>query len=335
MREHKVLWYKSGKLEEYYKPNRKGTWEGYAYLEEMLTKMTMTYEDDNGVVTTFITRLDEYTEIPQQTTGLQAYSCLQKFVKTPTVFPTYIQFSARAINDTNPYYHGKRVHAYYYDINSAYANVMANYRFPDTSVTPTSGYVSEGEIGFSSDGELCFEGDFATYIFPLTQDHPYEKFARYYYDKKANAKTPEEKRKAKETLNFSVGFLQNRNPFIRAFIVNMCNKIINDIVEDKVGVKNWILSNTDCIISTVPIPSLKIGTGLGEWKYKEGTVAVLGTNRYQWDYEIPTYSGCPKGWWKKDYPGQFDILEVPLPSEGNYYYFNVEKGEIEENEWAG
>ena len=101
MREHKVLWYKSGKLESCYKPDRRSTWEGYAYLEETLTKMFMTYEDDNGVITTYISRLDEYEEIPQQTTGLQAYSCLQKFVKTPTVFPTYIQFSARAINDTN------------------------------------------------------------------------------------------------------------------------------------------------------------------------------------------------------------------------------------------
>ena len=263
------------------------------------------------------TRLDEEDFIPSQISPKQAYANMKKFVKFPEV---KAPFSASPYNTYNEIYDGKRVYAYYYDMNSAYANVMANYRFPDTRFMEFQREVGDDEIGFDFEGELRFAGEYAQYVFPLTKDKPFERFARYYYNLKKNAKDNYERSKYKEQLNVPVGLLQRHNPFLRAYIVNMCSKIMTDIVEP-LG-DDWILSNTDSIISRVPL-DLKIGNDIGEWKFKEGNIAVF-KSCYQWEKEKPKYKGVPSGWFKEG----FDILTDELPEQGNIYNFDYDKGDF-------
>ena len=53
---------------------------------------------------------------------------------------------------------------------------------------------------------------------------------------------------------------------------------------------------------------------------------MVGSN-YQWNYEVPTYRGIPKGWWAQN-GKEFDLLKVEIPQGGNIYHFDEDKKEI-------
>lgn len=267
-----------------------------------------------GKVITYILRLDGEDATVSEVNGFEAWRIGQRYYKAPEM--SIRPFSAKPLLYYNKEYEKKRIHAYMYDINSAYATVMSEYRFPDTSVEPEAKKVCKDEIGFDGDGNLVHEGKFAYWVFPLMES-PYKKFVEVWYNRKKNATTAKEKAKAKSVLNYYVGMLQKHNCFLRAYIVNSCSELVRSLMDD-----NTLMSNTDSIVSLKPLP-LKIGKELGEWKFEEGAIAYIGNN-YQWNDDMPKYRGVPRGWFKKG----FDILKDKAPSFGNIYKLDKDKFKV-------
>lgn len=289
----------------------------------------------NGTLTKYQFNLDGEDK-PQYITGGEAYRILKKWVpQLPDLRKKefYKKFYKNNISEIgtiaaelgfNPQYSGTRFQKCYgYDLNSAWPYFMTQ-PMPDTNINPrTMGFVEEGEIGFTSalDGwELNYIGERADYIFPLIES-PFKDFVKYYYDIKKNTKNQEEKIKAKEILNYSIGYLQKVNPFIRATVIGRANQYIHSLIYENRQLKSNVLQwNTDSIISTCELPELRISEELGDWKLQHvGNFAYKGY-AYQWNYEVPTQRGISKGWFKERYPNGFDVLKDKLPtSEDNIY----------------
>lgn len=306
-------------------PKPKGQTFGIrAYLEDGMVKVKLSYKKGTQACT-YIFRKDTEKDL-QETNGMIAYRTLVRYYKVPDLRNNNYYRKALGFNEEsgkfllsapihyymNPLYQGIRIEAVGYDINSSYSSAMLN-EMPDTSVNSRQGYVKADEIGFreNSDGKLVpvFEGHYAMWVFPKMPS-PFTKFVETWYGKKKNAKTPEEKEKAKETLNFCVGYLQKVNPFLRATILYHANKVVEDLQDE-----NTLYSNTDSIVSLIPRDDIKVGTNIGEFKVEhDGSFAYVGFN-YQWDYERPSYRGIPKSW----FPEHYDILTDGIPSNGNIY----------------
>lgn len=232
--------------------------------------------------------------------------------------------SAKPILYNNKKYNKTRNYAYGYDINSSYPYAMIQ-DMPDTTVKPKM-YVKLGanELGFYIDnGELiCTEeiGKLCDFVFPRIES-PFKRFVEVWYNRKKNAKTKKDKMKAKEILNFSIGYLQKVNPFIRARIISFANKVISDLIDE-----NTLLCSTDSIISLIERKDINIGVELGQFKEeKQGLFAYKDMN-YQWNLETPKYRGVSKNWFK---PG-WDILVDKTPITGNVVNFNPTTGLFEE-----
>ena len=285
-----------------------------ALLEIAVIRIRLTYKYGD-IVTTYECRLDGERET-KHISGKEAYRIMQLYYKIPK---KKANFSASPFMYFNPEYEGKRIYAYSYDINSAYAHVLKNgVCFPDTSISSHCGSVKNNEIGFDFNGNLIYNG-LAPIIFP-TIESPFKKFVDKYFNLKHNSNNLAEREKAKNVLNFGVGYWQHVNPYLRSYVVNGCNDYIKSLIDN-----NTIYANTDNIVSLVPRPDLKIGDNLGEWKYKEGYFAYVGYN-YQWNNEIPIYRRIPKTWFKKGW----DILKDKPPKHGNVYYFDKEELQIKE-----
>ena len=220
---------------------------------------------------------------------------------------------------TNNRYHD----CYGYDINSAFTFAMLN-DMPDTSKHPREfDYVKDGEIGFDYDDDGNFtcltKGHYARFIYPLMPT-PFKRFADVWYNKKKNAKTPEDKQKAKNILTHSVGYLQRKNPFLRAAIIYYSNQYIQSFIDE-----NTLYWNTDSIVSKTRREDIEknIGTELGQWKLEHtGDFAYKGLN-YQWNKDVPPIRGIPKKWFAQG----FDILKDEVPSQGNIYELDETKAD--------
>ena len=295
-----------------------------AFIEDKLVEFRLTYKKGSKV-TTYVVRKDMSIK-KQETTGLKAYAIGQRYFKTPDMTQICsrsaryswamkkFMFSAKPILWKNDKYEGKWVKAYSYDINSSYSFAMLK-EMPDTSVPPRSGTVKKGEVGFKEDSKgnfiPVFEGKYSFWIFPLVPS-PFQKFVKVWYDKKNNAKSPEEKNKAKETMNYYVGYLQKKNPFMRAMILYHANKYIASFMDS-----NTIYCNTDSLVSLVERTDLVVGVGLGQFKLEKSGEFIFKGFNYQWGGEPPSIRGVPKSWFKKD----FDLAKDPLPKNGNVYEY--------------
>lgn len=309
-----------------YDPNKDVISTLNAYLDEHLVYVYLTYRKGYDVCT-YIFRKDGLEKI-QDTDGVEAFRILNLYYKVPDFkndpnIPAYVDengkekfaYSASPFLYYNPKYEGKRVEAVSYDLNSAYSYAMLQ-DMPDTSVPYKSKKIIEGkEIGFM---EVPTESDpdkmdfipvykgHSDYVFPLMES-PFKKFVENWYKKKKKADT---KMKAKGVLNYSVGYIQKKNPFLRAAIIGKCNEYMKNLIDE-----NTIYCNTDSIVSLVHRDDLNIGDDIGQFKIEnEGKFAFKGFN-YQWNDEIPSYRGIPKAWFKKGW----DILKDPLPKSGNVY----------------
>ena len=199
-------------------------------------------------------------------------------------------------------------------MNSAYSYAMIQ-DMPDTSVPPKAKVIGAGEIGFDVNGNRQTSG-YSIYVFRLIES-PFKKFVQTYYDKKNKAKTKAERRRAKEYLNFCVGFLQNRDPFTRAQIVGLANDLILSLIDE-----NTLYCNTDSIVCLKEREDLKLGDNIGEWKIEHrGDFAYVGFN-YQWNLDKPSIRGKTKSYFKDNW----DILKDELPECNNSYYFDRIKG---------
>lgn len=327
-------------VKEYYtikhedpKPNL----QHYAYIVDKISKIELTFRDCGKSVTYICDKAESAYVHEKQ--GVEAYSTLQKYHKTPHVAnKDEALFSFAGILYSNPKYEGIRQKAYGYDLNSAFNYAMLQPMPKDTERGPINYNkkygvavprdVKSGEIGYTEgiglDGEprwkICLPGESATYIFK-TEESPYRRFVETWYNKKKNAKTMKEKIAAKDMLVMCVGFMQRHNFWIRGAIIGYSNRLIETII--KKYPDNILISNTDSIISNIRIPELeeKIGKEIGQWKFeKTGDFAYIASN-YQWNYDIPTFRGVPKSWFEKGW----DILKDPLPINNNRYDYNSEK----------
>lgn len=227
---------------------------------------------------------------------------------------------------------------YGYDINSAYGNVLRG-KVPDTFNMRKNDVLKENEVGFILNDNLDMVtrvGGYADVVFPLI-DSPYIKFINKFYRLKREAKerelaatteeerktAKEEKRRAKDFLNFAVGCAQNHNPFFRAFVVHSCNKIIKNIIKQhKDDVVYW---NTDSVYSKVELKELELGDDIGQWKLEyQGLFRLKGINYQKVDKKEVCYRGVVKEAFSADY----NLLTDKLPKYKSSIYYDVEKNQL-------
>lgn len=288
--------------------------------------------------------------------GFEAYRTTNRYAHIQTIEKDAPKSEAPVFNDydgkyhigsakpllwKNPAYAGKRVKAYGYDLNSAYAKMLLE-PIPDISTLKKIDVIGENQIGFIErpDGSLDIsftKGKVCDYVCDLMPS-PFGRFVKVWYDRKKKAKDPIEKQKAKDMLNFPIGYTQNTNPFFRACIVGRCNLFMKSLMN-----KNTIYSNTDSIISLVRRPDLEqnLGIEVGQWKLEhinEDFAWDAEKLNYQWSLDIPAYRGIPKQWFKTfeiKNGKPFDILTDNVPASGNIYKFNAETLTIETINYEG
>jgi hypothetical protein len=153
---------------------------------------------------------------------------------------------------------------------------------------------------------------------------------------KAKQENNEElKLKAKAFLNLPIGYSQRYNPFLRAYVVHNCNKVINDLVNAN---KDYCLFwNTDAIFTIKPLDDeLILGENIGEWKKIEGNKLRYKGNTYQIDDNIPVYKGIPKAWFKafeKREGRKFNLFLDKAPERCNKYEFDFKTLKLKEINW--
>ena len=247
--------------------------------------------------------------------------------------------SASPILDYNRKYEKQLLeNCYEYDLNSAYANTLLR-KIPDLenpviAKWPKQIKVNKNEVGFVLDDTLSIvnSGYMADIKFKLI-DTPkkLKDFLIRWYDRKKNS-TGNEKLEAKAMLNLPIGYCQRYNPFLRSYVVNTCNKVIKDIIDE-----NTLFWNTDAIFSKVRRPELEIGNEIGQFKEIKCDKLVYVGNVYQINDEDPTYRGISKTWFKsfeKEYGRKYDLLKDydKTISRINYYDLNWETLKLEVNE---
>lgn len=294
----------------------------------------LTYRKDDKTVT-YSTRLDG--EDPStKITGLLAYQTLCKYYKVPKMDTfewmkknytqsgektkiSWVVCSAIPLLYANPEKSGKEYdHCYGYDMTSAYGWAMLQ-PIPDTAKPPKFyTKVGKDEIGFNLDGTTEYEGGYANIVFPL-MDSPFKRFVEKWFGIKKYG-SPEQSAKAKQMINYAVGYMQRTNPFIRNTIVNRCNDKIHMYMDE-----NTLYCNTDSIVSLTPRKDLPLGDKIGEFHLEhEGSFAYAGMN-YQWNKSLPTYRGVAKKWFEgfeKKHKRKWSILtdEIPTFDDGEYYF---------------
>ena len=247
--------------------------------------------------------------------------------------------SASPILDYNRKYEKQLLeNCYEYDLNSAYANTLLR-KIPDLenpviAKWPDQIKVNKNEVGFILDDTLSIvnSGYMADIKFKLI-DTPkkLKDFLIRWYNRKKNS-TGNEKLEAKAMLNLPIGYCQRYNPFLRSYVVNTCNKVIKDIIDE-----NTLFWNTDAIFSKVRRPELEIGNEIGQFKEIKCDKLVYVGNVYQINDEDPTYRGISKTWFKsfeKEYGRKYDLLKDydKTISRINYYDLNWETLKLEVNE---
>ena len=247
--------------------------------------------------------------------------------------------SASPILDYNRKYEKQLLeNCYEYDLNSAYANTLLR-KIPDLenpviAKWPDQIKVNKNEVGFILDDTLSIvnSGYMADIKFKLI-DTPkkLKDFLIRWYNRKKNS-TGNEKLEAKAMLNLPIGYCQRYNPFLRSYVVNSCNKVIKDLIDE-----NTLFWNTDAIFSKVRRPELEIGNEIGQFKEIKCDKLVYVGNVYQINDEDPIYRGISKTWFKsfeKEYGRKYDLLKDydKTISRINYYDLNWETLKLEVNE---
>lgn len=324
------------------KGNRQYHSSYYFTWNQGLTKIELNYTPTDGKFSKFIFQLDGKTNLDQKT-GMEAFALLQRmsnsFVNDMTNDPEiydqnnqcWLVPSIAGIVWVNPKFKGKRIsNCIGYDENSAWDWAMCQ-PMPNTN-KPYKKWqkLKDGEIGFNrdirgySDREYLYMetkiGELCEFVFEKIES-PFKDFVNYYYNKKKNAKTPEEKQKYKDILVFPIGYMARKNPFIRSAILSYSNYRIFDLIDPETTYS----SNTDSLNSTVIRDDIELGEELGQFKIEHTGDYVYCDSGYQWNKALPSVRGKSKKWFENAYPNGFDILKDELPStEANYYELDLE-----------
>jgi hypothetical protein len=318
-----------------YVDKKKDCLTGRAYIENKMVELRVT-TSYKGEIATFITYKDGRDYV-NGTNGLNAFMTLNRYWKVPRLSEKELErldrlgISASPLLDFNSEYEGQRLSdCWCYDLNSAYSAAMLK-GWIDASKPPVAKRIDFDEIGFRFNDDGCLEiqkSGYCSFVFKIMKTpEGIVRFIDKYYEMKKNAKTAEEKKKAKQMLNFSVGYLQRVNPWLRAWVVCSCNDFIDGLLDE-----NSLFWNTDSITSKVRRLDLEknLGAEIGQWKIEHsGDVAYKG-NCYQWNLEVPTYRGRPKSWFKEGW----DILKDDTPIVGNMFEFNEDKIILEEVDYG-
>ena len=280
-------------------------------------------------------------EILEEVSGGQAFAIMSRYARIQRCKSPETKGSAAALLYKNPKFAGKRVKAYEYDINSAFASQLLE-PIPDLTTLKSYEKLKEGQIGFyqvmneesgTVNLEIGFEvGKSYRYVCDLMPS-PFTMFVLNWYEKKKEAKSKKARAKAKAILNFAIGNLQNYNPFLRACIIGRSNAYTQSFIDD-----NTIYANTDSIVSSVPRPDIEalIGENIGERKkehYGDLFAWQEDAMNYQRNEEIPIYRGIPKKRFErfKERTGRnFDILNDKPPRDKNSFKFDYKTLQIEE-----
>lgn len=338
-RDNRIL----GSSEEWIKLQRLP--KAYYTLEIMYARIILRYAGNGYPYSEYVFYLDG-SKHHQAVSGMRAFNTLQKMSDKAVVDLTgnkelydslYGRWNLGAISGLiyfNEKLSGKRYDkCYCYDRRSAYSAAMLE-PIPNTNVLPRrNDYLKKGEIGFRQmehgiNNENNFyaifeEGALAEYIFPAIES-PFKHFVEFYYKKRAKAKGIEAD-KIKQTLNYAVGYIRRKNPFIHSCILSRARYFIESLIDE-----NTLYSNTDSIISRVRRPDIEelVGNEIGQFKIEhKGSFAYNGSG-YQWNYENPSIRGRSKEWFKNAYPNGFDILKDEIPFMANKYEYDKKKGII-------
>ena len=318
----------------------------YYTLELMYARIILRYSGNGLPYTEYIFYLDG-SEHQQAISGMRAFNTLQRMSHKGVVdltgnseyydslFGTWKIGTIAGLIYFNPKYLGQRFeNCICYDRRSAYSAAMLE-PIPDTRVLPRrNDYVREGEIGFrlmphginnEQHFYAIFEvGKLAEYIYPAIES-PFKPFVEHFYKKRKTAKGIEAD-KIKQTLNYAVGYIRRKNPFVHSCILSRARYFIESLIDD-----DTLYSNTDSIVSKKPRPDLDklVGEEIGQFKIEEkGSFAYNGSG-YQWNFELPSMRGRSKAWFKNAYPNGYDILKDKIPfMESNKYEYDREKGII-------
>lgn len=318
----------------------------YYTLELMYARIILRYSGNGLPYTEYIFYLDG-SEHQQAVSGMRAFNTLQRMSHKGVVdltgnseyydslFGTWKIGTIAGLIYFNPKYLGQRFeNCICYDRRSAYSAAMLE-PIPDTRVLPRrNDYVREGEIGFrlmphGINNEQHFyaifeAGKLAEYVYPAIES-PFKPFVEYFYKKRKTAKGIEAD-KIKQTLNYAVGYIRRKNPFVHSCILSRARYFIESLIDD-----DTLYSNTDSIVSKSPRPDLDklVGDGIGEFKVEhKGSFAYNGSG-YQWNFELPSMRGRSKAWFKNAYPNGYDILKDKIPfMESNKYEYDTKKGII-------
>jgi hypothetical protein len=289
------------------------------YITDNHTTFSL-YTQHNGKVHRYYTYKDGREIIEGVPEGSQCYCVMARHYWRPETLYEDIGLSASPTLGFNPKYNATRQPAVSYDLNSAYGSAILE-GWIDTTHEPKAKIVEPGEIGFTDDiSNLVEEGEFSMFVFPKCETpEGLVKFIKTYYERKKNPKDRKEKTTAKNMLNHVVGCLQNKNFWMRAYVVAKCNKYILDRIDE-----NTLYWNTDCIVSRVRRPDLEenIGLEIGQWKIDhEGEFAYNGFT-YQWNDEKPAWRSVPKEW----IPEHYDILNCDGLDivETNCWFFDLD-----------
>lgn len=316
---------------------------GGSWFEDKLVEFRVTV--NLGKPCTYILRKDKSDE-KQKIDPMTAYGTLNRYYKVPSFREddyvnqvlAYDELLAKydvtssGLLYCNPKFEKQRIgDCYGYDLNSSYPNAMLK-PMPDTSKKyRINSAVGENEIGFITSVDLKKDGTVETlikpifsgiaeFVFPLMES-PFKRFVEVWYGRKKDAKTTDDKEKAKQMMNFSIGCLQKHNPFLRATILHYANLAIEENMDE-----DTLLCSTDSLVSKRKRDDLDIGKEIGQFKLEhEGDFYYDGMN-YQWNLEPPTYRGVPKNWFKKGW----DMSKDPLPKNGNVYRFDEKEDKIKE-----
>ena len=82
-----------------------------------------------------------------------------------------------------------------------------------------------------------------------------------------------EQEKMKQILNYSIGYIRRKNPFVHSCILSRARYYIEDLIDE-----NTLYSNTDSIVSLGRRVDLdkKLGHNIGDFKIKRKKVSVIG-----------------------------------------------------------
>ena len=235
--------------------------------------------------------------------------------------------SAKPIIGYNAKYEKQELfNVYEYDLNSAYSSIMMK-GIPNINAPYFNHKLKANQVGFFLDEDLTLvekQGiicDIAFDIIELTDKQ--KQYIQKLYDIKATATDQYTHDIAKLELNAAIGYYQRFNPFVRAYIIHKCNRVISGLLDDET-----ILWNTDAIFSLKRRPELELGAKIGQFKEIKIDRFVYSGCNYQINAEIPKYRGIPKAWFKDT---AFDLLKDTLPQRCNKYLYDETKAKLVKN----